>query len=65
VEEGLRETVARKLLPQTFIDEMSAAFRHERLHWTRLWSIVVLGHYAKRWHLFRSPDENTPIHSHR
>jgi asparagine synthase (glutamine-hydrolysing) len=65
VEEGVRETVARKLLPQTFVDEMIGAFRRERLHWTRLWSIVVLGHYAKRWQLFRSPDENTPIHSHR
>jgi asparagine synthase (glutamine-hydrolysing) len=65
VEEGLRETVARKLLPQTFVDEMGEGFRSERLHWTRLWSIVVLGHYAKRWQLFRSPDENSPIHSHR
>lgn len=65
VEEGLRETVARKLLPQTFVDEMGAGFRSERLHWTRLWSIVVLGHYAKRWQLFRSPDENSAIHSHR
>ena len=65
VEEGLRETVSRKLLPQTFVDEMNGAFRRERLHWTRLWSIVVLGHYAKRWQLLRTPDENTPIHSHR
>jgi asparagine synthase (glutamine-hydrolysing) len=65
VDEGVRETVARKLLPQAFADEMSGAFRSERLHWSRLWSIVVLGHYAKRWQLFRTPDENTPIHSHR
>jgi asparagine synthase (glutamine-hydrolysing) len=65
VEEGLRETTARQLLPQSFVNEMSEAFRRERLHWTRLWSIVVLGHYAKRRKLFRSPDENSPIHSHR
>ncbi|MEY2519939.1 MAG: hypothetical protein QOF24_1698 [Verrucomicrobiota bacterium] len=64
VHEGLRETVARKLLPQNFVDEMRAGFQRERLHWTRLWSIVVLGHYAKRQQLFRSPDENSPIHSH-
>ena len=61
VDEGLRETVARKLLPQTFVNEMSEAFQRERLHWTRLWSIVVLGHYAKRWQL---ADENSSIHSH-
>lgn len=65
VEEGLRETVERKLLPQTFVDEMNEAFRRERLHWSRLWSIVVLGHYAKRQQLLGSPDENSPIHSHR
>ena len=64
VGEGVREVVSRKLLPQVFVDEMSGAFRSERLHWSRLWSIVVLGHYAKRWQLSRSPDENSPIHSH-
>ena len=65
VEEGIRETVARHLLPQSFADEIRAAFRRDKLHWSRLWSIVVLGQYAKRWQLFRSPDENSPIHSHR
>jgi asparagine synthase (glutamine-hydrolysing) len=65
VKEGVHEAATRHLLPQTFVDEMSEAFRRERLHWTRLWSIVVLGHYAKRWQLFGSADENPSIHSHR
>jgi asparagine synthase (glutamine-hydrolysing) len=65
VGEGLREATERHLLPRTFVDEMSEAFQRERLHWTRLWSIVVLGHYAKRWQLFGSADENPSIHSHR
>ena len=56
VGEGLREATERHLLPRTFVDEMSEAFQRERLHWTRLWSIVVLGHYAKRWQLFGSAD---------
>ncbi len=64
VNEGLRETTARQLLPETFVDEMNEAFRRKRLHWTRLWSLVVLGHYAKRRQLVRSPDENPAIHSH-
>jgi asparagine synthase (glutamine-hydrolysing) len=64
VEEGLRETVSRQLLPQDFVNEISSAFRRDRLHWTRVWSIVVLGHFAKRSQLVRSPNENTPIHSH-
>ena len=63
VEEGLHETVSRRLLPQALVNEISGAFQRGRLHWTRVWSIVVLGHYAKRSQLFRSPDEDTPIHS--
>jgi asparagine synthase (glutamine-hydrolysing) len=64
VKEGLDETVDRSLLPQVFVNEMRDAFQRERLHWTRLWSLVVLGHYAKRRRLVRSPDENSPIHPH-
>jgi hypothetical protein len=65
VAEGLEETTSRQLLPEVFVNEMRTAFERERLHWTRLWSLVVLGHYAKRRQLVRSPDENSPIHPHR
>ena len=64
VEEGLRETIERKLLSESFVEELRANFQGGTLHWTRLWSIVVLGHYAKRWQLVRSPDENSPNHPH-
>jgi len=63
VEEGLRETISRRLLPQAWVNEMNGAFQRGRLHWTRVWSIVALGHFARRSQLFRSPDEDTPIHS--
>lgn len=63
VAEGLHETVSRRLLPGPFVNEISGAFQRGQLHWTRLWSIVVLGHFAKRSQLFCHPDENTPIHS--
>jgi asparagine synthase (glutamine-hydrolysing) len=65
VDEGLRETVERRLLPEVFVNKLRANFQRERLHWTRLWAMVVLGHYAKRRQLVRSADENSPIHSHR
>src|SRR5688572_23296890 len=68
VEEGVRETVARKLLPQKFVDEMTEAFQRERLHWTRLWSLVVLGHFAKRRHFSHETGgvhENTSLHAYR
>lgn len=63
VAEGLRETVSRHLLPEAFVNEISGAFQRGRLHWTRAWSIVVLGHFAKRSQLSRAPDEDSPIHS--
>jgi asparagine synthase (glutamine-hydrolysing) len=65
VDEGLRETIERGLLSEVFVDKLRASFQGERLHWTRLWAVVVLGHYAKRRLLLRSPDENSPIDSHR
>jgi hypothetical protein len=65
VEEGLRETIERRLLPEVFVNELRADFQGERLHWSRLWAVVVLGQYAKRRQLVRSPDEDSPIQSHR
>jgi asparagine synthase (glutamine-hydrolysing) len=64
VDEGLRETTERRLLPEPFVNELRANFQSDRLHWTRLWAVVVLGHYAKRRHLIRIPDENSPNHPH-
>jgi len=64
VEDGLRETETRELLSDNFVNELRNRFQRGRLHWTRLWSVVVLGHYAKRRKFVRSPDENSPIHAH-
>ena len=63
VDEGVREIIARELLPEDFANGIRRAFRDGRLHWTRLWSIVVLGHFAKRMQLSRRSDENTSVHS--
>ncbi|MBA3831734.1 MAG: asparagine synthase (glutamine-hydrolyzing) [Chthoniobacterales bacterium] len=59
VEEGLSETVLRELLPEKFVAEEQADFRAGRLHWTRLWSMVVLGHFVRQG---RS-HENPALHS--
>jgi asparagine synthase (glutamine-hydrolysing) len=67
VDEGVREAIARELLPGNFVNDISRAFREDCLHWTRLWSIVVLGHFAKprklSGQLARRSDENTSVHS--
>jgi len=64
VEEGLRETIERRLLPKFFVEELRASFEADRLHWTRLWAVAVLGQYAKRRQLVRSPDEDSSRHPH-
>jgi len=48
VSEGLNETVERNFLGRVFADRLAADFQSGRLHWTRLWSVVVLGHYLNR-----------------
>ncbi len=58
VEEGLSETVLRELLPEKFVAEARADFRAGRLHWTRLWSMVVLGHFVRQ----RRSHENPALH---
>jgi asparagine synthase (glutamine-hydrolysing) len=63
VEEGLRETITRDLLPERFVRGQEQAFRTGRTYWTRVWSISVLGHFAKRRDLRCSADEAAPHHS--
>jgi asparagine synthase (glutamine-hydrolysing) len=63
VENGLREVVRRQLLPHDFVADAQSRFRTDRLHWTRLWSIVVLGHFARQTELSRRPDEDIALHS--
>jgi asparagine synthase (glutamine-hydrolysing) len=63
VEDGLEEAIARQLLPEAFVRRLCATFVDDQLHWTRLWSIVVLGHYAKRLQLTRVLHEDSPFHA--
>ena len=63
VTEGLEEVVAREILAKKFVTELQQAFQADRLHWTRLWSIVVLGHFARRSARANCPDENIAVHS--
>ncbi|HVF70543.1 MAG TPA: asparagine synthase (glutamine-hydrolyzing) [Chthoniobacterales bacterium] len=57
VSEGLSETTTRELLPESFVQDLAGEFHRDRLHWSRLWSIVVLGHYARRCNLTRAETE--------
>ena len=63
VEDGLRETTAQRLLPEDFVADARVAFRNHRLHWTRLWSMVVLGHFVRRIQTSCRADENIALHS--
>lgn len=47
-EDGLREAGPRAGLAEEFILELYGRFKERKLHWTRIWSLVVLGHYLRR-----------------
>ncbi len=64
VEQGLAEVVARSLLPEAFVQNARVEFQGRRLHWTRLWSMVVLGHFVRRTEAACRPDENIALHPH-
>ncbi|MEY2498319.1 MAG: hypothetical protein QOD12_1875 [Verrucomicrobiota bacterium] len=53
VDQGLSEATSRQLLPEAFVTEVKVGFSQGSWHWTRLWSIAVLGHFAKRRGLSR------------
>lgn len=48
VAEGLEEAVSHELVPRRFVVELQQALSARMQHWTRLWSVVVLGHFARR-----------------
>jgi len=48
VQEGLEVIKELKLVKPESIFELSKNFRKGSLHWTRLWSMTVLGHYLKK-----------------
>jgi asparagine synthase (glutamine-hydrolysing) len=48
VRRGLDEVTDLKLLPEEAIQGVKAQFQARALHWTRIWSLVVLGHYMRR-----------------
>jgi asparagine synthase (glutamine-hydrolysing) len=63
VQGGLHEVIARQLLPEDFVADAQRRFDDGRLHWTRLWSMVVLGHFVRRTESSRRPNEDTALHS--
>jgi asparagine synthase (glutamine-hydrolysing) len=61
VTDAMREIIERDYLSGTFADRLVADFKSGRLHWTRLWSVVVLGHYLRRLDGIELPLNNEPI----
>lgn len=41
-------SAVRKLIKPCWIDSVATKFEKRQLHWTRLWQLVVLGHYAQK-----------------
>lgn len=47
VQEGLREATQLCGLAEEVVQSLYCNFQQRRLHWTRIWSLVVLGHYLQ------------------
>ena len=62
VSAGLGEVVQRGILPEQFVSDARTQFGQRRLHWTRLWSMVVLGHFLRRTSHSHLSDENIALH---
>ena len=45
---GLREVERWALLAPGSIERLQKQFMDRQIHWTRIWSVVVLGHYLKK-----------------
>lgn len=48
VAQGLEGLAEARCLEGRFVDSTRARFESGRLHWTRYWGLVVLGHYLSR-----------------
>ena len=49
---GIQHVRSRHLMAPDYLATLEAGFRAGRVHWTRIWSVVVLGHYLNN----RSPQ---------
>jgi asparagine synthase (glutamine-hydrolysing) len=45
---GLREATSRCGLRVRAVESLNEQFERRKLHWTRMWSLAVLGHYLNR-----------------
>ena len=45
---GLDEVEAAKLLAPGAVGKVRVRFERHQIHWTRMWSLVILGHYLKK-----------------
>ena len=48
VKDGFNRLLDLRLLNEEFLQKKFSDFNARRIHWTRLWSLVILGHYLAR-----------------
>ena len=48
VDAGLDEVETSKLLAPGAVGRVRGRFERREIHWTRMWSLVILGHYLKK-----------------
>jgi asparagine synthase (glutamine-hydrolysing) len=45
---GLDEIETRKILAPDAVANVRSSFERRQIHWTRIWSLVILGHYLRK-----------------
>ena len=63
VAEGVEEVIRQQLLPKTFVEGLRSQFDQKQIHWTRLWAVVVLGHFLTPNRSACRLDEDPALHS--
>lgn len=54
---GIREVEERLNFPSQQLNEMRRATEQGRLYWTKLWALIVLGHWMKNHHIHLQEKE--------
>ena len=45
--EGVEQVRVRQIIKPDYLARLVAGFRSGTVHWTRIWSVAVLGHYLE------------------
>ena len=58
--EGIEQVRAREIVKPEYLARLVAGFRSGSVHWTRVWSVAVLGHYLENVRVAAEKEAQSP-----